>query len=162
MINSAIEDLHNRAMEFTDLAIISKQRGNNQEALNYFGQAFKYEEKAAIMSISQNIGQPTIGVLLRSAATLAVDKGDLDKMLSLTRKALILNVPQEIKKEFRQLIDNSGIRNIEFSIESIDRILVQRASRRIMDNLGTSGAKNKQHSKKNNKRSANILRMNVI
>ena len=31
-----IEELHDKAMEYTDLALISKQRGNSQESLIYF------------------------------------------------------------------------------------------------------------------------------
>ena len=122
-----IQQLHDKAMEFTDLAIVSKQKGEIQKANSFFGQAFKFEEKAANMAIERNIGQPTIGILLRSSATLASDKGDIDKLLQLTRKALILNIPEEFKTDFKQLLDSNYLKINELSIGDIDMLITRRA-----------------------------------
>jgi tetratricopeptide (TPR) repeat protein len=126
-----IEQLHDRAMEFTDLAIISKQQAKNQEAINFFSQAFKSEEKALNMAIDLKLGQPTLGILFRSAATLANDKGDIDKMLQIIRKGISLNIPDEFKNDFRQLLEINGIKNIDLTLDNVNAIIVSRSLRKV-------------------------------
>lgn len=126
-----IEQLHEKAMEFTDLAIISKQKRQYVEANNHFAQAFKFEEKATNIAIERNIGQPTIGILLRSSATLASDKGDVDKMLHLIRKALLLNVPDEFKNDLKELLSINYLKINELTVGNIDMLISARALKRI-------------------------------
>ena len=75
-----IEELHDKAMELADLGFISKKQGKQQEAIAYFSQAYKSEEKAANLAHEIGLGQPTVGILFRSAITLASDASDIGKI----------------------------------------------------------------------------------
>lgn len=105
-----VEELHDKAMELADLGFISKHQGKLQESNTYFSQACKYEEKSANLAQQIGLGQPTIGVLFRSAATLASDTNDIGKMLSLIKKAVTTGLLKGQQNEILELIAQHKIK----------------------------------------------------
>ena len=68
-----IKELHSTAIEIADIAFIKKFNGLLDEAKELFFQAFELEKEAAYLAKSENIGEPTISVLFKSAASLALN-----------------------------------------------------------------------------------------
>jgi hypothetical protein len=143
-----VEELHDKAMELADLGFISKQQGRQREANAYFSQACRYEEKAAIVALEVNLGQPTLGILFRSAATLASDTGDLDKLLLLAKKAISTNLLKEQKNDFLELIWQNRIRLSTLNGEEIDRLIYERKLLKIKRELN-SKIKSEHQKRKN-------------
>ena len=100
---SEVSDLHNRAMDFAEFALLERMRGNTEKALGLFEQALK-NELAAIEAMEEPV-EPTYSVLHRSAATLAVDCKQLRKAEQIASKALALNPHPEIAEELRDLLE---------------------------------------------------------
>lgn len=96
-----INTLHNQAMEHTDLALLAQRRGDEDEALSQFQMAAAYESRAA--NLAPVTVQPTHSVLHRSAATLALDCGDIPEAERLIRAAFDGNPPSEIASELHDL-----------------------------------------------------------
>ena len=131
-----IEELHDKAMGLSDLGFISQQRGDSSKATSFFSQACKFEAKAALTSAELNIGQPTVGILFRSAGTLAGYVGDISEMLSLTQKAIKTNLlPWQIQ-EFLELLNDNKI-----YVESLDEEIINRL---IIDNVLSKSNVNKK------------------
>jgi small subunit ribosomal protein S20 len=118
-----IEELHNTAMELADLGFTNRQQGKQYEANVYFAKACKLEEEAAINAIKHGLGQPTVGILLRSAATLASDIGDVGKILSLTKKAVSTDLYKEQENEFLELIAQNSIKLHSLNEIEIDNLI---------------------------------------
>ena len=100
---SAVNDFHNKAMEFTELALLARRRGDNQAALPLFEQALEAEVKA-IESMDEYV-EPTFSVLHRSAGTLALDCNQLRRAEQLAARALAHEPPPEIAAELRDLLE---------------------------------------------------------
>jgi small subunit ribosomal protein S20 len=118
-----IEELHNTAMELADLGFTNRQQGKQYEANVYFAKACKLEEEAAVNAIKHGLGQPTVGILLRSAATLASDIGDVGKILSLTKKAVSTDLYKEQENEFLELIAQNSIKLHSLNEIEIDNLI---------------------------------------
>ena len=71
------EALHNKAMEYVDRALSLKLVGKVTEARQFLEIAFNHERSAANAVAGMLDFEPTRSVLLRSAATLAMDLEDL-------------------------------------------------------------------------------------
>ena len=68
-----INQLHTQAMDIADAADIAKMRDQLEESSVLYKQAFELERDAAIMAFRSGIGEPSISILLRSAASLALE-----------------------------------------------------------------------------------------
>lgn len=96
-----VKDLHKKAMEYNDKAIIAVSKGRT--AKSYYKKAFECEKKACLLFASSSDAEPTRSVLLRSAASLAMMAGlpeEAEKMIAI---GLAGNPPKEILKELRFL-----------------------------------------------------------
>ena len=106
---NALNKAHNEAMDLATLALIERNRGNNQHASDLFQQALDFELRA-LDELENMIGkvdeplQPTHSVLHRSAATLALDCGDTTLAQQLAIKALSQNPPTEIAQELHEIL----------------------------------------------------------
>lgn len=83
-----IKTLHRRAMELADQALAAQRRGDADEATNFFHEAFQLESRAASMLSSVASSEPNRSILLRSAATLAIDCGLMAEAEKLACSAL--------------------------------------------------------------------------
>ncbi|MBD2343970.1 hypothetical protein [Anabaena subtropica] len=115
-----IQDLHKQAMDFAEMAQVAKLKGDSVLALQLFKQAFEKERLAAELIVNNLAAEPTRSVLHRSAATLAIDCGEIAAAERLIAIALSGNPPQEIAEELKDLFVQINIdkyfarRGIEF------------------------------------------------
>jgi hypothetical protein len=97
--------IHRQAMDKTDLALDAKLKGESDRALSFFREAFELESRAAYMLANDSGAEPTRSVLLRSAASLALDCNLLLESEKLICTALIGSPPDEIAEELRDLLE---------------------------------------------------------
>ena len=100
-----IKTLHRDAMEHTDAALAAQLNGNKDQALLYFQQAYKMESQAAALLANDFEAEPTRSVLLRSAASLALDCKLVLEAEKLICTALTGNPPEAIAEELRDLLE---------------------------------------------------------
>ncbi|MCG6137367.1 MAG: hypothetical protein MET45_22495 [Nostoc sp. LLA-1] len=90
-------------MDLAEMAQIAKLRGDFVSASQFSRQAFEKERLAADLITSNLDAEPTRSVLCRSAATLAIDCGEVQAAERLIAIALCGNPPQEIAEELKDL-----------------------------------------------------------
>ena len=105
---SGIRDLHARAMEHTDYAIMARRRGETEIAVERFREALKCEV-AAIDALPE-YSEPTYSILHRSAGTLALDCGDLRTAERMAARGLAKDPPPSIAQELRDLLEQIHFR----------------------------------------------------
>ena len=99
-----IKELHDQAMSLVDDAIIARHRGQFDLTKQKYREAFPLEKEAALRTKEENVGEPSESVLLRSAATIALNAGlypDAEKLACL---ALSGNPPNVIADELREVL----------------------------------------------------------
>ena len=128
---TSASDYHNIAMEFADLGLRNRARGNGERALAYFEQALDFE-LAAIAELDRADGLAG-AVLHRSAGTLALDCRQFRLAEQLAGKALAGEPPADIAAELRDLWEQSNFHRhlaqeeMDISQEEIGMSLVGRA-----------------------------------
>jgi hypothetical protein len=116
-----IAELHRKAMELTDEATLRKLRGQSAEGL--LRSAFEAERSAAL-GVDRNL-EPTRSVLLRSAASLALECGEPREAERLISIALSGEPPPSIANELRDLLEqvyferHLDLRGIELSADEV-------------------------------------------
>ena len=103
---SAINHLHNEAMDLAYFGLLERARGNLVEAIGIFEEALE-KELAAIgeLEATDRVIEPTYSVLHRSASTLALDCNQWRLAEQLAAKALSKVPPPEIAEELRDLLE---------------------------------------------------------
>lgn len=103
---NALNNSHNKAMEFAELALTARAQGNQEQSICFFEKALEHE-LSAIAELDKNneIIEPTYSVLHRSAGTLALDCNKTRKAEQIVAKALAQNPPEEIVEELRDLLE---------------------------------------------------------
>lgn len=99
-----IQELHAKAMDLAGRASLLQMRGG-KSADRLFRQAFALERKAAEALAFKFDAEPSRSVLLRSAASLALDCKKYRDSEQLIALALSGNPPQEICEELRDLLE---------------------------------------------------------
>ncbi len=105
---SAVQEQHQKAMEFCDRALEARCRGNQRDAKSLLSKAFEHERKAAAAVEKATNLEPTRAVLHRSAAALAIECGEYRAAEKLIATALLGNPPPEIADELRDLFDKAN------------------------------------------------------
>jgi hypothetical protein len=100
-----VGNLHRQAMEFADKAFCAKLTGDKEEARVLWQKAFELERQAALLVEKDLALEPTRSVLLRSAASLAIDCGEIREAERLIALALAGTPPHEIAEELRDLFE---------------------------------------------------------
>jgi tetratricopeptide (TPR) repeat protein len=103
---SLVRDQHRRAMDLADQALATRRRGDLSGAVALFRQALEHEREAAELVAADGAVEPTRSVLFRSAATLALDCGEIREAERLIAMALAGNPPHEIAEELRDLLED--------------------------------------------------------
>ncbi len=98
-----IQTHHRRAMELADDAFAAKSAGDASKATELFRQAYEAERQAAALVSEDLAAEPTRSVLHRSAASLALQSGDLRAAERLIATALAGDPPPEVAEELRVL-----------------------------------------------------------
>jgi hypothetical protein len=91
-------------MDLAEQAEIAKLRGEGDVA-KLFSRAFELEQRAANMLVAKLDAEPTRSVLFRSAASLALNCGQLRQAEQLIATALSGEPPDEIANELRDLLE---------------------------------------------------------
>ena len=99
---SGVRDYHDIAMEFADIGLRNRARGNAERALAYFEQALDFELEA-ISELSDSDGLAW-SILHRSAGTLALDCRRFRQAEQITTRALAGEPHPEIAEELRDLL----------------------------------------------------------
>jgi len=102
---NAVKQIHRQAMEFADQAFIAKLRGELGKATELTRKAFEFESKAADLVINNLDLEPTRSVLYRSAASFAMNCGELREAERLVAQGLAGNPPENIAEELRDLLE---------------------------------------------------------
>lgn len=100
---SEIQMLHQHAMDLAEAAAVARLRGTPEQAAQLTRQAFEQETQAATLIASTPDAEPTRSVLYRSAASLAIECGELQTAERLIATALSGNPPPEIAEELKDL-----------------------------------------------------------
>jgi hypothetical protein len=98
-----IQTLHQQAMDLAEAAAVARLRGALEEATQLTRQAFEQETQAATLTADTLDAEPTRSVLHRSAASLAIECGELQTAERLIATALSGNPPPEIAEELKDL-----------------------------------------------------------
>lgn len=101
-----ISQLHIEAMDIADSADIAKMHNQLDESLKLYQQAFELERKVAIEAFRSGIGEPSVAILLRSAASLALECKLFRECEQLIGLALSGTPPEEIAEELRDMLEN--------------------------------------------------------
>jgi len=112
-----IRELHEKAMEIAFSAFLQEKQGNIRNAVSLYEKAFFFEYKAAINAYSTSIGEPSVSILLRSAASLAISCKKFKEAKGIIILALKGDPPSEIAEE---LIDEA----LEMPLEVIKDLVV--------------------------------------
>ena len=100
-----LNTVHAQAMELAEEAYFARLHGAQGEFCSLSSKAFEREYCAAMIAVKTGVEEPTRSVLLRSAATLAVDCGELREAEKLISIALSADPPEEIANELRDLLE---------------------------------------------------------
>jgi len=103
-------DLHRQAMALADRAMIEVIKGNTEAALGLYKDAFGLERSAALESVNENVGEPTISILHRSAATLALDARETREAERLIAASLAMDPPDDIADQLLDLLEQVHFR----------------------------------------------------
>ena len=105
---SRINDLHARAMEHAEQALLARTRGETARAVELFKKAL--ESEVAAIDELQEYSEPTHSILHRSAGTLALDCNDLRTAERMAARALAKEPPPDIAQELRDLLEQVRLR----------------------------------------------------
>ncbi len=108
-----INYLHEQAMDFAERAFMARRSGQPDEALSLAREAYQLESQAAKLLIDYPEIEPSRSVLLRSAATLALECGELREAEIMIATALIGSPPPAIADELRELFEQVNARRRE-------------------------------------------------
>lgn len=116
-----IRKVHNEAMDKAELGDIQKRLGDNTKALNLYKKAYKLETKVSFLAFIRQIKEPTISILLKSSASLAMRCEFFDEAKALIGLALSGNPPTDIARELEEMdrkykLNNSSKWHPYFSI----------------------------------------------
>jgi len=100
-----INEIHRDAMQLADQAYLARLRGEVKEAERLVRKAFEREREAALLSADKHEFEPTRSVLHRSAASLAIECGEMREAERLISSALLGTPPEEIADELRDLLE---------------------------------------------------------
>ena len=123
---SKIQELHQQAMDLAEQADLEKLRGDTTEVKEILWQALELEAEAAQMVADDLMAEPTRSVLHRSAATLAIECGEVQRAERLIARALagepLLDIAEELKDLFMQInlrnyLDRQGVKLTEAQLQ---------------------------------------------
>jgi hypothetical protein len=124
-----IRELHRQAMGIADSADLKKRHGNREESLSLYEQSYNYERAAAMKAYNDNIGEPSISVLLRSAASIAMSCQKYREAEKLIGLALSGEPPYEIAEELRDLLEDVNfhrhlkVKGVELSEDEVQLVI---------------------------------------
>jgi hypothetical protein len=101
---------HRQAMALSDQALIAKNNGELERAIELTEKALELEKAEAFRFADQKDYEPTRSVLFRSAAVLALECGKNREAEQLACEGLAGNPPSPIAEELRSILDESNFK----------------------------------------------------
>lgn len=102
---STVRELHNRAMELAQRALVERETGNHPEATGLAGEALSFELEAATLLQKSPAAEPTRSIIYQSAASLAQQAGDLPQAQRLIAEALSGYPPPRVEQELKHFFE---------------------------------------------------------
>jgi hypothetical protein len=99
-----VRQLHDEAMQLAQLALVARHTGEIDRAAELSRQAYNIETKAASLVPDEPSSEPTRSILYRSAASLALNCGEIREAERLSAIGLAGNPPDRIAAELRGLL----------------------------------------------------------
>ena len=100
---STVQKLHKEAMDLAEQADLAKLQKDVIQAKALLQRALELESQAAQMTANDLSAEPTRSVLHRSAASLAIECGELQSAEKLIATALAGTPPLDIAEELKDL-----------------------------------------------------------
>ena len=120
--------LHNKAMDLAELAMLARFRGETEQATVLTQQAYEYEKQAAELYAQQLPEEPTRSVLYRSAASLALECGEVRSAQKLVVAGLSGEPPTEIENELKDIFEQVNFyRHLELRGVDLSPVEIQLA-----------------------------------
>lgn len=125
-----LRTLHSDAMDLAEKAMIARAQGHAEAAKNHLAEALRKEEKAARLAVENGAPEPTRTILLKSAAHLAVDAGEIRLAERLIGTALAGDPPEELVEELRSAFEEIGfhrhldLRGVELQHNDLQMVMV--------------------------------------
>ena len=113
---TSVSELHDKAMELAQDALVNRDRGQVDEARRQSAEAMELEAEAASQLENDPATEPTRSILYQSAASLATDAGLLDRAERLIAEGLAGTPPPRVRGELRSLWET-----VSFGIRLRDR-----------------------------------------
>lgn len=101
-----VTSLHREAMGLVDRSMLERAAGRDAEARVLLAEAYEKEARAARALTEHRELEPTRSVLHRSAASLAIQLGQLRDAEQLISSALSAEPPEELAEELRDLLED--------------------------------------------------------
>ena len=108
---NTIQELRQKAMDLAEQADLAKLRGSTDQVQGFLRQALYLETEAAQMVMDDLTAKPTRSVLHRSAASLAMECGELQAAEKLIARALSGAPPLDIEEELKDLFMQINLRS---------------------------------------------------
>jgi len=125
-----LRTLHSEAMDLAEQAMIARAQGKADAANKHLAEALRKEEKAARLAVQHGVPEPTRTILLKSAAHLAVDAGEIRLAEQLIGTALAGDPPEELAQELRSAFEEIGfhrhldLRGVELQNNDLQMVMV--------------------------------------
>lgn len=125
-----LRTLHSEAMDLAEKAMIDRAQGRMDAAKKHLSEALRKEEKAARLAVQNGVPEPTRTILLKSAAHLAVDAGEIRLAERLIGTALAGDPPEELAEELRSAFEEIGfhrhldLRGVELQRNDLQMVMV--------------------------------------
>lgn len=107
---SKIQELHQQAMDLAEQADLKKLNDKATQAREILKQALALEVEAAQLIAKDMTAEPTRSVLHRSAATLAIECGELQMAEKLIAIAIAGTPPADVAEELKDLFIQINLR----------------------------------------------------
>lgn len=102
---SNVRELHDKAMQLAQLALIARHNQEWEKAESLARQSYEYEVQAAEFIPEDKSSEPTRSILYRSAASLAYQCKEFDTAKRLIAKGLSGYPPPQIEQELKDLYE---------------------------------------------------------
>jgi hypothetical protein len=125
-----LRTLHSEAMDLAERSMIARAQGKDEAAKKHLTEALRKEEMAARLAVEKGVPEPTRTILLKSAAHLAVDAGEIRLAERLIGTALAGDPPEELAEELRSAFEeiwfhrHLDLRGVELHSNDLQMVMV--------------------------------------
>ena len=105
---SKVRELHNKAMELAQIAMVARHNREWEKADKLSRQAYEHESQAAALIPEKESNEPTRSILYRSAASLAFQCKEFSIAQKLVSKGLSGYPAPEVEQELKDLYEQTS------------------------------------------------------